>query len=75
VIAGIIKPSSGQIVLGGRDLLQLPPEARGLGMVFQDFALWPHMTVAQNVAFPLRVRKCPTSLIRQRTEEWRWLAP
>jgi ABC-type Fe3+/spermidine/putrescine transport system ATPase subunit len=56
-------------VLGGRDLLQLPPEARGLGMVFQDFALWPHMTVAQNVAFPLRVRKYPTNVLRQRTQE------
>jgi putative spermidine/putrescine transport system ATP-binding protein len=68
VIAGIVKPKEGKLLLDGRDLLQLPPEARGLGMVFQDFALWPHMTVAQNVAFPLRVRKYSKSETNRRTE-------
>ena len=53
-IAGMINPSAGAIDIGGSDVLALPPEARGLGMVFQDYALWPHMTVLQNVAFPLR---------------------
>jgi ABC-type Fe3+/spermidine/putrescine transport system ATPase subunit len=67
-IAGIVKPHEGKILLGGCDLLQLPPEARGLGMVFQDFALWPHMTVAQNVAFPLRVRGCAPNEVATRTE-------
>ena len=56
VIAGILKPDTGQVLINGRNLLELPPESRGLGMVFQDYALWPHMTVAQNVAFPLRCR-------------------
>jgi ABC-type Fe3+/spermidine/putrescine transport system ATPase subunit len=62
-IAGIVQPDKGEIVLGGRKLLDLAPEARGLGMVFQDYALWPHMTVAQNVAFPLRARKYPSRAI------------
>jgi ABC-type Fe3+/spermidine/putrescine transport system ATPase subunit len=55
-MAGIVKPEDGEILVSGRNLLDLPPEARGLGMVFQDYALWPHMTVAQNIAFPLRAR-------------------
>jgi ABC-type Fe3+/spermidine/putrescine transport system ATPase subunit len=67
-IAGIIKPNQGKILLGGRNLLDFPPERRGLGMVFQDFALWPHMTVAQNVSFPLRVRGCAPTEVANRTE-------
>lgn len=69
VIAGILRPSSGQIFVNGRNLLELPPESRGLGMVFQDYALWPHMTVADNVAFPLRSRHYPPQEISARVEE------
>ena len=68
-IAGIIKPNAGQIFISGRNLLELPPEFRGLGMVFQDYALWPHMTVAENVAFPLRSRHYPPREINARVEE------
>ena len=68
-VAGIVKPHTGEILVGGRNLLNLPPEARGLGMVFQDYALWPHMTVAQNVAFPLRARKYPSVAINDRVDE------
>ena len=68
-IAGMVTPASGEILLGSRNLLKLPPEARGLGMVFQDYALWPHMTIAQNVAFPLRARKYPRQKINSRVEE------
>src|SRR5919106_1118986 len=67
-IAGIIKPGAGEILVGGRNLLDLPPEARGLGMVFQDYALWPHMTVAQNIAFPLRVRRYSSGEIKIQVE-------
>jgi putative spermidine/putrescine transport system ATP-binding protein len=56
-IAGFVAPSGGAVLLDGRDITALPPEKRDFGMVFQGYALFPHMTVAENVAFPLRVRK------------------
>jgi putative spermidine/putrescine transport system ATP-binding protein len=56
-IAGFVAPTEGRITLDGRDITGLPPERRDFGMVFQGYALFPHMTVAENVAFPLRVRK------------------
>jgi putative spermidine/putrescine transport system ATP-binding protein len=57
MIAGFVEPSAGRVLLDGRDITALPPEQRNFGMVFQGYALFPHMTVAENVAFPLRVRK------------------
>jgi putative spermidine/putrescine transport system ATP-binding protein len=56
-VAGFVAPDAGRILLGGRDITALPPERRDFGMVFQGYALFPHMTVAENVAFPLRVRR------------------
>ena len=56
-IAGLVAPTAGAILLDGKDITPLPPERRDFGMVFQGYALFPHMTVAENVAFPLRVRK------------------
>ncbi len=56
MIAGFVAPSEGCIQLDGRDITMLPPERRDFGMVFQGYALFPHMNVAENVAFPLRVR-------------------
>ena len=56
MLAGFETPSSGSIALGGRDLTHVPPNKRGIGMVFQRYALFPHMSVAQNVAFPLKMR-------------------
>lgn len=56
MLAGFEMPSSGSITLGGRDLTRVPPNKRGIGMVFQRYALFPHMSVAQNVAFPLKMR-------------------
>ena len=55
-IAGFVEPSSGSILLDGRDITGLPPDRRNFGMVFQGYALFPHMTVADNLWFPLRVR-------------------
>jgi len=55
-IAGFTAPTAGAILLDGADITALPPEKRDFGMVFQGYALFPHMTVAENVAFPLRVR-------------------
>jgi len=57
MIAGFVEPSAGQILLGGRDISRLPAHRRGIGMVFQHYALFPHMTVEQNVAYPLKQRK------------------
>lgn len=59
LIAGLETVSSGQILLGGLDATRLPSERRDIGMVFQDYALFPSMNVAQNIAFPLRMRRMP----------------
>ena len=58
-IAGFIEPSKGDILLNGKTLLDVPSNKRNIGMVFQRYTLFPHMTVADNVAFPLRVRRRP----------------
>jgi iron(III) transport system ATP-binding protein len=57
MIAGFIDPTAGHIGFNGKDVTHAPPNKRNTGMVFQSYALWPHMTVAQNVAFGLNVRK------------------
>jgi putative spermidine/putrescine transport system ATP-binding protein len=69
LIAGTVEPSSGRVVIAGRDVTHVLAEQRGLGMVFQNYALMPHMTVFENVAFPLRVRRVPESEIRRRVAE------
>ncbi|WP_333827247.1 ABC transporter ATP-binding protein [Pararhodobacter sp.] len=55
-IAGFVQPTAGRILVEGRDITHTPPNRRGLGMVFQGYALFPHMSVGDNVGFPLRVR-------------------
>ncbi len=57
MLAGFETPSEGEITLGGRSLAHLPPHKRDIGVVFQNYALFPHMTVAENVAFPLAARR------------------
>src|SRR4051812_49749768 len=57
MIAGLIEPSRGRILIGREDVTKLPPNKRGLGLVFQSYALFPHLTVFENVAFGLRRRK------------------
>jgi putative spermidine/putrescine transport system ATP-binding protein len=66
LIAGMVSPSSGRIFVRGVDITDAPPSARGLGMVFQNYALMPHMSVFDNIAFPLRVRKLPKDEIRRK---------
>ena len=73
MIAGFEKPDEGEISIGGRIVngkdVFVPPENRGLGMVFQSYAVWPHMTVFDNVAYPLKLKKMPKEEIRQRVME------
>jgi putative spermidine/putrescine transport system ATP-binding protein len=66
LISGMAAPTSGEIHIDGVDATQLPTNQRGLGMVFQNYALMPHMTVFENIAFPLQVRKVPKDEIRER---------
>ena len=61
MIAGFVEPTAGSIRFGDREVSILPPNARNTGMVFQSYALWPHMTVEENVAYGLNVRKVPAS--------------
>ncbi|MEC7362452.1 MAG: ABC transporter ATP-binding protein, partial [Pseudomonadota bacterium] len=56
MLAGFETATHGEIELGGRPINNIPPHKRGIGMVFQNYALFPHMTVAENLSFPLKVR-------------------
>lgn len=67
-VAGFIEPSSGSIALDGTDVSSTPPEKRDMGMVFQQHAVWPHMSVAQNVAYPLQRRGVGKQEQKQRVE-------
>ncbi len=69
MVAGFVTPSSGTIRLGGRDITVLPPWKRNTGLVFQSYALFPHMSVAQNVAFGLDMRKVAKAEIESRVKE------
>ena len=66
MLAGFESPTAGEITLNGQPITRTPPHKRDFGMVFQNYALFPHMTVAANVAYPLVVRKVPRSEIAQR---------
>lgn len=68
LIAGFGTPSSGRVLIGERDVSALPPWSRNVGMVFQSYALWPHMTVAKNVAFGLERRRLPRKEIARKVE-------
>ncbi|HEX2335912.1 MAG TPA: ABC transporter ATP-binding protein [Hyphomicrobiaceae bacterium] len=69
VIAGFAEPTSGAVRLGQRDITRLPPWKRNAGLVFQSYALFPHLTVAENVAFGLEMRKVPKSEVNERVRE------
>lgn len=69
LIAGLEEPTSGTIIIGDKVVNDVPPKDRDVAMVFQNYALYPHMTVYQNMAFGLKLRKYPKSEIKQRVEE------
>ena len=68
-LAGFVEPSHGNILIGGKSIIQLPPERRDFGVVFQGYALFPHMTAAQNIAYPLKIRGLKQSEIDARVTE------
>ncbi len=68
-IAGLEIPDGGQILIDGDDVTNLPPSARDIAMVFQQYAIYPHMTVAENLAFPLKAVKTPKAVIDERVAE------
>ena len=68
-VAGFVRPTGGRVRIGERDVTDLPPYARDLGMVVQNYALFPHMKVEENVAFGLRARRAPESLVQERIRE------
>jgi len=73
VVAGFLAPDSGEVWVGDRCLSSpatvIPPERRRMGMIFQSYALWPHMTVGDNVAFPLKIRRTGNTAIKSRVAE------
>jgi putative spermidine/putrescine transport system ATP-binding protein len=69
MIAGFEEPDAGRIVLDGRSIAELPPHRRNIGMVFQNYALFPHMTALQNTAFPLQQRRVGRHEVRRRAME------
>ncbi len=68
-IAGLERVDQGRVYIGGRDVTELPPAKRGIAMVFQSYAVFPHMTVAQNIAFGLRMRHTPKEEIKRAVKE------
>lgn len=68
-VAGFVRPVAGRVLIGGRDVTALPPHKRGIGMVVQQYALFPHMRVEDNVAFGLRAQKAPRAEIPARVTE------
>jgi ABC-type sugar transport system ATPase subunit len=74
MIAGLELPTQGKVIIGDKTVFDsnsqhfVPPENRNLGMVFQSYALWPHLTVFENIAFPLRCRKVPQAEVESKVE-------
>ena len=66
IIGGLVEPTAGKVIIGGRDVTDLPPRDRGIGFVFQNYALFPHLSVFDNVAFALRLRKAGKATVREK---------
>ena len=69
MLAGILRPTAGTIRFGDRIVNSVPPQQRNIGMVFQSYALYPHMTAYQNITYPLRLRRAPEHEMRRRVEQ------
>jgi putative spermidine/putrescine transport system ATP-binding protein len=69
MIAGMTGPTTGRVWIDGRDVTEVLPSKRGIGMVFQSYALMPHMTIFQNIAFPLQIRRVPKAEILERVKK------
>ncbi len=69
LVSGLDEVSGGSILIDGKDVTKVPADQRNIGMVFQNYALFPHMTVAENLAFPLIVRKHKEDAIKKRVQE------
>lgn len=69
LLAGLEQPSEGRIEIEGRDVTNVPPRFRGIGMVFQNYALYSHKSVFENIAYPLRIRKVPAADIERSVKE------
>ena len=70
MLAGLEKPSSGKIYFEGKDVTSLSPSERGIGMVFQNYALWPHMSIEENVTYGLKLKKLAASEIKKRCDKY-----
>ncbi len=68
IIAGLEKPTKGKVIFGNRDVTYLPPRERNISMVFQSYAVWPHMKVYDNIAFPLKIKKVPKEEIDRKVK-------
>ena len=66
MVAGFVHPDAGAILLDGKDIAATPPQKRGFGMVFQNYAIFPHLNVFENIAFPLRARRWPKATVAER---------
>jgi len=66
MIAGLEEPTRGEVLIGGRDVTRLPPRERGIAMVFQSYALYPHLSVRENIRFPLKAQKVPKATHEQK---------
>jgi ABC-type Fe3+/spermidine/putrescine transport system ATPase subunit len=69
IVAGFVVPTAGRVMFDGQDITAIPPHRRGIGMVFQDYALFPHLTIAENIAFGLRERGWARVAMRARVAE------
>ena len=70
MLAGFETPTHGKVMLGGIELNNVPPHKRGIGMVFQNYALFPHMSVYENLAFPLEVRNSVPMLLKRKLKKY-----